>query len=124
MIDIVANGLKFALNTNEIEHEKIKAGDKNNENKELRIQELYRKVYEEDAKNYEQKYINKTDFDNGNHKSIRSVIFLHRYFILSIYELNRLLIKSVTYESMIYIKNAALFMLYYANINGPQRLMS
>lgn len=113
--------MKFALNTNEIEHKKIKIEDKNNENKELRIQELYRKVYEEeDAKNYEQKYINKTDFDNDNHKSIRSVIFLLRYFILSIYRLNQL----VTYESMICIKNVASFMLYYANINDSQRLIN
>lgn len=109
MIDTIANGLKFALNTNGTEYEKIKARDENNQNKELRIQELYRKVYEEDTRNHGQKYSNKTNFDNDNHKSIRSVIFLLRYFILSICELNRL----VTYEDMICIKNAfiSIFML-------------
>ncbi|XP_024891618.1 uncharacterized protein LOC112467296 [Temnothorax curvispinosus] len=71
LIDTVANGLKFILNTNKTEHEKIKGRDENDQNKELRIQELYRKVYEEDTKDYGQKYSNKTNFDNGNHKSIR-----------------------------------------------------
>ncbi|XP_018316990.1 uncharacterized protein [Mycetomoellerius zeteki] len=67
LIDTVANGLKFALNIDEIE--KIKARYEN-ENKELRIQELYRKVYEENTRNG-QKYINKTNLDKDNHKSIR-----------------------------------------------------
>ncbi|XP_077260627.1 uncharacterized protein LOC143896558 [Temnothorax americanus] len=71
LIDTVANGLKFILNTNGTEHEKIKTRDENDQNKELRIQELYRKVYEEDAKDYGQKYSNKTNFDNSNNKSIR-----------------------------------------------------
>ena len=81
MIDTVANGLKFALNTDEIKYEKIKARYEN-KTKELRIQELYRKIYEKDTRN-SQKYINKTNLDNDNHKSIKSVIFL---LSLSIYE--------------------------------------
>ncbi|XP_039309511.1 uncharacterized protein LOC105194449 [Solenopsis invicta] len=71
LIDTVADGLKYALDTNETEQEKIKTTDKNNQNKELRIQELYRKVYEEDTRDHEQKYINKTNFNNSNHKSIK-----------------------------------------------------
>lgn len=90
LIDTVANGLKFALNTNEIEHEKIKVKNENDKNDELRIQELYRKVYEEDIRDYRQKFINETNFNNGNHESIRSVIFLRKYFILSIYEITNL----------------------------------
>ncbi|XP_011698019.1 PREDICTED: uncharacterized protein LOC105455974 isoform X2 [Wasmannia auropunctata] len=70
LIDTVANGLKFALNIYETEYKEIKAKE-DDENKELRIQELYRKIYEKDMKNYGQKYINKTHFDNDNHKSIR-----------------------------------------------------
>ncbi|XP_018337713.1 PREDICTED: uncharacterized protein LOC108745829 isoform X2 [Trachymyrmex septentrionalis] len=69
LIDTVANGLKFALDTDEVKHEKIKTRYEN-ESKVLRIQELYRKVYEEDTRN-SQKYINKTNLDNNNHKSIR-----------------------------------------------------
>ncbi|XP_018360927.1 PREDICTED: uncharacterized protein LOC108759796 isoform X2 [Trachymyrmex cornetzi] len=69
LIDTVANGLKFALNIDEIKHEKIKARYEN-ETKELRIQELYRNIYEEDTRN-SQKCINKTNLDNDNHKSIR-----------------------------------------------------
>jgi len=110
LIDTVANGLKFALNTNETE--KIKVKDENDQNKELKVQELYRKVYKEDTRECRQKYINKTNFDNDNHKLIRSIIFLHIYFISSIYQLNRL----ITH------KNTTLFLLY-ANING-QRLIS
>jgi len=81
LIDTVANGLKFALNTNETEHEKIKVRDKNDQNKEIKVQELYRKVYKEDTRECRQKYINKINFDNDNHKLIRSIIFLHIYFI-------------------------------------------
>ncbi|KYN08612.1 hypothetical protein ALC62_00282, partial [Cyphomyrmex costatus] len=69
LIDTVANGLKFVLNIDEIEHEKIKEKYEN-ENKELRIQEVYRKIYKEDTRNV-QKYINKTNLDNDNHKSIK-----------------------------------------------------
>lgn len=121
MIDTVANGLKFALNTDEIEYEKIKVRNESDQNEELRIQELYRKVYEEDTKDYRQKFINETNFDNGNHKSIRSVIFLGRYFILSIYELNRLITNLRKYD--LSIKNMVLFMLYYTNGNESPRLM-
>jgi len=115
LIDTVANGLKFALNTNETEHEKIKVKDENDQNKELKVQEIYRK-YKEDTRECRQKYINKTSFDNDNHKSIRSVIFLHIYFISSIYQLNRLITHKLH-------KNTTLFMLYYANIN-EQKLIS
>lgn len=76
MIDAIADGLKFALKENGTKYEKIKARNGKDQNKELRIQELYRKVYEEDLRDYGQKYINETNFDNRNHKSIGSVIFL------------------------------------------------
>ncbi|XP_011877088.1 PREDICTED: uncharacterized protein LOC105567120 isoform X2 [Vollenhovia emeryi] len=71
LIDTVANGLKFALNTNGTDREKIKARNETVQNEELRIQELYRKVYEEDTKDHGQIYGNKTNFDNGIDKSIR-----------------------------------------------------
>lgn len=80
LIDLVANGLKYALIVTESEYEKIKAIEQD-EDKEPRIQELYRKKCEENTKNHGQRYINKIDFGDSNYKSVRSVIFLYRSFL-------------------------------------------
>lgn len=93
LIDLVANGLKYALIVTESEYEKIKAIEQD-EDKEPRIQELYRNKCEENTKNHGQRYINKIDFGDSNYKSVRSVIFLYRsllcymdiLFIKSIYK--------------------------------------
>ncbi|XP_036138533.1 uncharacterized protein LOC118644331 isoform X2 [Monomorium pharaonis] len=71
LIDTIANGLKYALNTNGTEQEKIKAKNENHKNSDLKIQELYRKVYEKDARDRGQKYTDTTNFNNSNPKSIR-----------------------------------------------------
>lgn len=74
MIDLVANGLKFALTATEIEYEKIMIKEQD-KNKKPKIQELYRKEScEKNTRNHEQKHIDKINI-NVN-KLIRSVIFL------------------------------------------------
>lgn len=77
MIDLVANGLKYALTETETEYEKIKVKEQD-EDKEPKIQELYRKVCKENTKNHGQRYIDKIDIGDSNYKSVRSVIFLYR----------------------------------------------
>lgn len=67
LIDLVANGLKFALTATETEYEKIKAKEQD-ENKEPRIQELYRKVCKEDTRNYG--HIDKINIDDSNYKPV------------------------------------------------------
>lgn len=88
MIDLVANGLKFALTATEIEYEKMMIKEQD-ENKKPRIQELYRKVCEENTRNYGQKHIDKINIDDNNYKFVRSDIFLwiHHFFLYFICEI-------------------------------------
>lgn len=69
LIDLIANGLKFALTATEIEYEKMMIKEQD-ENKKPRIQELYRKVCEENTRNYEQKHIDKINIDDNNYKFV------------------------------------------------------
>ncbi|XP_050447470.1 uncharacterized protein LOC126849566 [Cataglyphis hispanica] len=69
LIDIVANGLKYALIVTKSEYEKIKAIEQD-EDKEPRIQELYRNKCKENTKNHGQRHINKIDFGDSNYKSV------------------------------------------------------
>lgn len=54
----------------------------NIENKKPKIQELYRKVYEENTRNYEQRHIDKINIDDNKYKLLRLVIFLYGYIII------------------------------------------